>query len=33
MEDQRRAAGIPILPGPWELIAKTARRLGVALPR
>lgn len=32
IEDQRRAAGIPFLPGPWEAMARTARRLGVALP-
>ncbi len=31
-EDERRANGIPILPGPWETIERTARRLGVALP-
>jgi len=31
-EDERRAQGVPILPGPWELIEQTARRLGVALP-
>jgi len=31
-EDERRAHGIPILPGPWETIERAARRLGVALP-
>ncbi|MGA2328134.1 MAG: Ldh family oxidoreductase [Bryobacteraceae bacterium] len=33
LQDQRRATGIPILPGPWEMLARTARRLGVPLPR
>jgi LDH2 family malate/lactate/ureidoglycolate dehydrogenase len=32
MEDERRANGIPILPGPWDVLAAMARRLGVALP-
>lgn len=32
MEDERRARGVPIQPGPWALIAETAQRLGVALP-
>ncbi len=31
-EDERRAHGIPILPGPWETLERAARRLGVALP-
>jgi LDH2 family malate/lactate/ureidoglycolate dehydrogenase len=29
IEDQRRAQGIPILPGPWKALQATARRLGV----
>lgn len=32
IEDERRARGIPILPGPWEALADTARRLAVPLP-
>ena len=28
-EDQRRAQGIPILPGPWKALQATARRLGI----
>jgi LDH2 family malate/lactate/ureidoglycolate dehydrogenase len=32
MEDERRAKGVPIRPGPWAPIEETARRLGVALP-
>jgi LDH2 family malate/lactate/ureidoglycolate dehydrogenase len=31
-EDERRARGIPIPPGPWAALAATARRLGVPLP-
>jgi LDH2 family malate/lactate/ureidoglycolate dehydrogenase len=29
IEDQRRAHGIPILPGPWKALQATARRLGI----
>jgi LDH2 family malate/lactate/ureidoglycolate dehydrogenase len=31
-EEERRRSGIPIPPGPWEELARTAARLGVALP-
>ena len=31
-EDQRRRHGIPIPPGSWEALARTAERLGVPLP-
>ncbi len=31
-EDDRRAHGIPIMPGPWDFLLRTAQRLGVALP-
>jgi LDH2 family malate/lactate/ureidoglycolate dehydrogenase len=31
-EDDRRAHGIPIMPGPWDFLVRTAQRLGVALP-
>jgi LDH2 family malate/lactate/ureidoglycolate dehydrogenase len=29
VEEQRRAQGIPILPGPWKALQATARRLGM----
>jgi len=29
IEDQRRAQGIPILPGPWKALQATARHLGM----
>ncbi len=31
-EDERRRSGIPIPPGPWAALARTAERLGVPLP-
>jgi LDH2 family malate/lactate/ureidoglycolate dehydrogenase len=31
-EEQRRRNGIPIPPGPWEELARTAEQLRVALP-